>query len=124
MAIRYKSTLRTARLNLVKDELPNGYLVIGTSSLSGSTGILAKIPLTSTGATVSGDVLTLHGLPLEVIATGTGTAAKAELRDSADAVVADGLTVNTSAADVVIASTSIASGQTVRCTAATITHPS
>jgi hypothetical protein len=137
MAVIYRSGLRTNRLNLVVNELGSaagptitttgvsaGKLVIGTSSLSGASGILAEITLDTTPATVSGDVLTISGLPKSATASATGTAAKAELRNNAGTVIVSGLTVNTTGADIIISNTSITSGQTVQVTSGTITHPS
>jgi hypothetical protein len=137
MAVIYRSGLRTNRLNLVVNELGSaaaptiattgvsaGSLVIGTSALSGATGVLATITLSTTPATVSGDVLTISGVPLSATASATGTAAKAELRNNAGTVIVSGLTVGTSNADIIISNTSITSGQTVQVTSGTITHPS
>lgn len=137
MSVIYASSLRTNRLNLVVNALGTatsptisttgtaaGTLVIGTSSLSGATGVLATINLSTTPATVSGDVLTIAGVPLSATASASGTAAKAELRDNAGTVIVSGLTVGTSASDITISNTSITSGQTVQVTSGTITHPS
>jgi hypothetical protein len=134
MSVTYSSTVKNDRMQLVLDRVTGktpaaaagsataGTLVIGTSALSGATGVLVTIPLTTTGFTLSSGVLTLHGVPLSAVAAATGTAAKAELRDNAGTVIASGLTVGTSATDIVIGSTAIVSGQTVRVTAGTITH--
>lgn len=137
MSVIYASSLRTNRLNLVVNALGTataptisttgtaaGTLVIGTSSLSGATGVLATVNLSTTPATVSGDVLTISGVPLSTTASATGTAAKAELRDNAGTVIVSGLTVGTSGTDVIISNTAITSGQTVQVTSGTITHPS
>ena len=137
MSVIYASSLRTNRLNLVVNALGTatsptisttgtaaGTLVIGTSSLSGATGVLATITLDATPATVSGDVLTISGLPKSATASGSGTAAKAELRNNAGTVIVSGLTVGTTSADIIISSTTITSGQTVQVTSGTITHPS
>lgn len=134
MAVTYNSTLKTNRMQLVADLIAGktaasstgsataGKLVIGTSALSGATGVLATITLSATPGTVSGSVFTLSGTPLSATASDTGTAAKAEFRNNADAVVVSGLTVGTSATDIIINSTSISSGQTVQVTSGTITH--
>ena len=137
MSVIYRSALRTNRLNLVVNELGTataptisttgtaaGSLVIGTSSLSGATGVLATITLDTTPATVSGDTLTISGLPKTTTASGSGTAAKAELRNNAGTVIVSGLTVGTTGTDIIISSTTITSGQTVQVTSGTITHPS
>lgn len=136
MAVIYPASLRTNRLNLVLNALGTAtaptipttgtaaaHLVIGTSALSGSTGVLATITLNTTPGTVSGDTLTLSGMPISATASATGTAAKAELRNNAGTVIVSGLTVGTSGTDVIISSTSISTGQTVQITSGTITHP-
>lgn len=137
MPVIYNASLRTNRLNLVLNALGTATaptipttgtaaatLVIGTSALSGATGVLATVNLQTTPATVTGSVLTLAGLPLSTTASATGTAALAELRNNAGTVIVSGLNVGTSGTDVVVSSTAITSGQTVQVTAATITHPS
>jgi len=126
MSVVYNNTVKDARLQVVADAIDAGagagVLVIGTSALSGATGVLAEIPLDDPCGVVSGQVLTLSGTPLSATASGTGTAAKAELRDSDDNVIVSGLTVGTSGTDIVVNSTSITTGQTVQITAGTITH--
>jgi hypothetical protein len=102
-----------------------GKLVIGDSTLSGSTGRLVEFTLGSTPGTVSGTgtvVLTISGTPLTSTAIGTGTAQKAELRDNAGNVIVSGLTVGTSASDIIINATAISSGQSVTLSSGTITH--
>jgi hypothetical protein len=134
MSVTYSSTLKTNRMQLVADLIAGktqasstgsataGSLVIGTSSLSGATGVLATIALGTTPGTVSGAVLTLSGTPLSATASATGTAAKAELRNNSGSVIVSGLTVGTSGSDIILDSTSITSGQTVTINSGTITH--
>lgn len=134
MSVTYSSTLKDKRLQLVADYIAGktaaastgsataGNLIIGTSSLSGATGVLATLPLNSTPGTVSSGVLTLNATGVTAAASATGTAAKAELRDNAGNVIVSGLTVGTSGTDITINSTSISSGQTVTLTSGTITH--
>lgn len=134
MSVVYSTTLKNNRMQLVTDLISGkvaaastgtasaGTLVVGTSALSGGTGVLVTFTLSSTAGTVSGGVLTLSGTPINGIATGTGTAAKAELRDNAGNVICSGLTVGTSASDIIINATAISSGQTVTLTSGTITH--
>lgn len=134
MAATYSSTLKTNRMQLVADLIAGktaaastgsasaGSLVIGTSALSGSTGVLATFTLATTPLTESGGVLTLAGTPLSATASATGTAAKAEFRNNAGAVVVSGMTVGTSAADIILSSVSIVSGGSVSVTSGTITH--
>lgn len=134
MAVTYNATLKTNRMQLVADLIASktaaastgtataGTLVIGTSALSGATGVLCSFTLGATPGTVSGGVLTLSGTPINGTASGTGTAAKAELRDNSGNVIVSGLTVGTSATDIIINSTAISSGQAVTLTSGTITH--
>jgi hypothetical protein len=137
MAIVYNDTLKTNRMQLMSDLVAGktftasgggasaGKLVIGTAALSGATGVLATIILSTAPFTVSGTgtvIATLAGVPLSINASATGTAAKAELRNSSDVTVASGLTVGTSGSDINLTSTSITSGQTVTVTSGTITH--
>lgn len=134
MAVTYTSTLKTNRLNVVNDAINSktfasgtglgavGSLVIGTSALSGATGVLVTIPLQNPAATVSGSTLTIAGVPLSAAATATGTAALAEIRNNAGTTIVSGLTVGTSGTDVVISTTSITSGQTVQLNSGVINH--
>jgi hypothetical protein len=134
MSVTYSSTVKDDRMQQVIDRTIGktpaaatgsataGSLVIGTSALSGGTGVLATIPLTTTAFTLSGGVLTLHGLPRSAVASAAGTAAKAEIRNNAGTVIVSGLTVGTSAADIIVGTTTFSSGLTVTVTAGTITH--
>ena len=137
MAIVYNDAagilIKSNRMQVVADTLlsktiaaatgtaTSAQLVIGTSALSGATGVLATITIPTTAVGVSGGVLTLTG-PLGNNASATGTAAKAELRLNNNAVCATGLTVGTSGTDVIINSTAISSGQYVQMNTSTITH--
>jgi hypothetical protein len=135
MATNYATVVRTNRLNVVNDAINSksfvagsgggsaGNLVIGTSALSGATGVLATVPLQNPAATISSNVLTLAGVPLTTTASATGTAALAEIRNNAGTVIVSGLTVGTSGTDIIISSTAISSGQTVQVNSGTITHP-
>lgn len=134
MSVVYSSTLKNNRMQLVADLIAGkvagsstgtasaGTLVIGTSALSGATGVLVSFTLGTTPGTVSGGVLTISGVPLTATASGTGTAAKAELRDNAGNVIVSGLTVGTSGTDIIINATAISSGQSVTLSSGTITH--
>ena len=134
MSVVYNATLKTNRMQLVADLIASktaasstgtalaGSLVIGTSALSGATGVLATITLNATPGTVSGNVFTLSGTPLSATASGTGTAALAEFRNNAGTTVVSGLTVGTSGTDIIINATAISSGQSVQVTSGTITH--
>jgi len=126
MSVVYNNSVKDDRLQVVVDALDAttdpAILVIGTSSLSGATGVLAQITLDTPSAVVASQVLTLSTLPREAVASAGGTAALAELRDGDDVTIVSGLTVGTVATDVIINSVTITNGQTVRCTAGTITH--
>lgn len=135
MAVVYAATLKTNRMQLVPDLIASktaaastgggtaGQLVIGTSALSGATGVLATLALKAVPGSVSGAVFTIDCTPaLTVAASASGTAALAELRNNAGTTVVSGLTVGTSAADVILGSTTITSGGIVTITAGTLTH--
>ncbi len=133
MTVVYNTTVKSTRMQMVADYIDSktlqpstgapaaGKLVIGTSALSGATGVLATLTLPTPCGTVSNGVLTLGTVP-SAAATAGGTAAKAEIRNNADTPIITGLTVNTLNADILIATTTIASGQTVQVTSGTITH--
>jgi hypothetical protein len=138
MAVTYSTTLKSNRMQLVNDLVAGkaqvassgtataGKLVIGDSTLSGATGVLATIALPTTPFTLTAgpptklDLITGGGL--SVSASASGTAAKAEFRTNADVMVVTGLTVGTSAADIIMGSTAVTSGTAVTITAGTITH--
>jgi hypothetical protein len=138
MSVIYSDTLKTNRLQLMSDLVAGktftastgsataGNLVIGTSALSGGTGILAQIALPTTPFVVSGSgtvIATLQGVPLsDTSADATGTAAKAEIRNNSGTVIVSGLTVGTSGTDIILTSTSITATQTVTVTSGVITH--
>ena len=98
-----------------------GLFVIGTSALSGATGVLATITLQNPSFSYATRTATMLGVPLSATATGSGTAAKAEFRDKNSVTIINSLTVGTSATDVIISSTTITAGDTITCTAGTIT---
>jgi hypothetical protein len=135
MAGTYSTTVAGNRMNVVNDAVNSktyvagsgagsaGQLVIGTSALSGATGVLATIALPNPAFTLSGRVLTLQGVPLSIAAAAGGTANLAEIRNNAGTTILSGLTVATSAADVIVNTVTVTSGQTVTATAGTITHP-
>jgi len=135
MAVTYNATLKTARMQLVSDLVAGktaaastgsataGQLVIGTSGLSGGTGVLATLPLDAIPFTISGSVATLDCTPaLTVTASASGTAALAEFRNNGGTTIVSGLTVGTGGTDIVLGTTTITSGGTVTITAGTITH--
>jgi len=133
MAVNYIAALKTNRMQDVADvinaktiaaatgggTIPK--LVIGTSALSGATGVLSTHTLSNPVGTVSGSVLTIT-LPTAVNASATGTAALAEIRTAADVVIVSGLVCGVGSGEVQLNSLSITSGQSVNITAASITH--
>lgn len=127
MPVVYSDAVKTARSQAVIDALgAAGVLVIGTSALSGGTGVLASVPFSNPAFTQVNGVMTMKDAPRTVNASGAGTAAKAELRHSSGTVVMSGLTVGVagSGADVIINATSITVGQSVQATVGTITPTS
>jgi hypothetical protein len=134
-ANNYATNVATARLQVVADLISgktiaaatgtatSGSLVIGTSALSGATGVLVTIPLSATCCTVSGKVLTVSGTPLSANPSASGTAALAEFRNSSGVVIDSGLTIGTSSADIIVNTTTVATGVPFTVNSATITHP-
>jgi hypothetical protein len=99
-----------------------GLLVIGTSALSGATGVLCTITLSSNPPTsIANKVATLLGVPLSATPTAAGTAALAELRDSASNTVGSTLTVGTSGTDIIVSTTALTTTVPVQVTSGTIT---
>lgn len=117
--MRYVTSLKTARMQLVADAIAGGSLVIGNSTLSGSTGVLATIPLGSPAATVAGSVLTISGTPISGTASATGTPALCELRNSSGVTIVDQLAVGT---EIVLANSTLDLGGAVLVNSGTLTH--
>lgn len=90
-------------------------IVIGTSSLSGETGVLCKISLADFGAAASG-IITSASNGNSAAATGAGTAAIAEVRADPTGTVAFVGAVGVGAGEVQISSTSIAVSDTISLT--------
>jgi hypothetical protein len=133
MSVNYSTAAADARLTAglittstsagvsVDGQSGDGQLVIGTSALSGSTGVLATITLQKPSFTIASKVATLAGTPLSATPSANGTAALAELRDSAGNTVISGLTVGTSGTDIIVSTTTITTSVPVQVTAGTIT---
>jgi hypothetical protein len=119
MTAIYAAALKTARMQLVADQIVGGSLVIGDGTLSGATGVLATITLPSPAATVSGSTLTISGTPLNGTGSANGTPLKAELRNSSGTAIVTGLAVG---AEIILNSSSISSGGTLTLTSGTIAH--
>jgi hypothetical protein len=134
MAVTYDSAVKSKRMQSVIDRVDGktyvastgsataGKLVIGTSALSGATGVLVEIPLPVPSFTESGGVIILQGMPLSADAAASGMAATAEVRDSADNTIVSGLTVGTAGTHILIESASIVEGKAVSVYSGTITH--
>jgi hypothetical protein len=132
MSTSYSTVTATARLNAVIDKIDaggsgaHGSLILGTSALSGITGILASIPLDFPSATVTGRVLTFAGVPIDTTASANGVAAKAEIRDGLSGnTIVSGLTIGLtgSGANIIMDTTAITTSRPIRLVSATITHP-
>ena len=100
-----------------------GLLVIGTSSLSGATGVLVTFTLQKPSFSLTGKVATLLGTPLAATPSANGTAALAELRDSDSNTVFSQLTVGTSNADVIVSSTGLLTSVSCSLVSGTLTVP-
>ena len=125
MPLNYTNAVKDARMMATVGLIGSaGQLVIGTSALSGATGVLVRVPFDDPAFTVSNGVMTISNPPRTVIAVGTGIAGKVEIRDGSDTVIASGLTVGlpASGAEVIINALEISTGQTVQVTVGTITH--
>lgn len=124
MAVNYRTSLKTARMTAVRDDIDSG---TGAGKLriftSGYSTLLVEFTCNDPCGTVSGDTLTFSGLPKTATAAATGTAAVARFVNSNDTTIVDGLTVGTSGTDIIISpSTNITNGQTVEWTSGTIQH--
>ena len=123
MAVNYSTTVKNARLTVVRDAIDGGS---GPGTLEICTSAYASVLVTVTFddpcGTVSSGVLTFSATPLAATASNSGTAAIARIKDSSGTVVCDGLTVGTSATDIIVNTTTVNSGASVSVTSATITH--
>jgi hypothetical protein len=139
MAVTYNPTVKSNRMQMVLNAIVNqvmgaatgtaagSSLVIGTSALSGATGVLATLAMDATPFSLDVSVpaqpkLTLNDTPLSVATTAAGTAALAEIRNTGGTPVISGLTVGVGTGDVQLSTTSITFPGTVQITAGTITH--
>lgn len=123
MAVNYSTTVKNARLTVVRDAIDGGS---GPGTLEICTSAYASVLVTVTFddpcGNVSSGVLTFSATPLSATASNSGTAAIARIKDSSGTVVCDGLTVGTSATDIIVNTTTVNSGASVSVTSATITH--
>jgi hypothetical protein len=133
MAIAYSTATANARLaatftaavpgQSVDGNSSFGQLVIGTSSLSGATGVLATVTLPKPSVTIASKVATVAGVPLTATPSANGTAALAEFRDSSGATIVSGLTVGTSGTNIIVANTTVSTSIPLVVTSGTITSP-
>lgn len=121
MAISYNTTVKSARMTVVKDAIDQGTAGGTLEILTAADALLVSITLADPCGSVSNGVLTFT-VPRSGTASGTGTAAKAQIKDSNAVVIASGLTVGTSGTDIIVGTTSISSGVTVNVTSGAITH--
>ena len=118
MATTHPTATRTSLAETIRGLVNGGSaptLVIGTSSLSGETGVLVKITLADFGVAAAA-VTTSASNGNNATATGTGTAAIAEVRTDPTGTVIFAGAVGVGSGEVQISSTSIASGDTVTLT--------
>lgn len=123
MAVNYRLSLKTTRMNDVKTDIDSGagagYIEICSAAYA---AVLATITLTDPCGSVTNDVLTLTMPHSDVSADATGTAAIARIKESAGTVIVQGLTVGVAAADIILTSVGITIGDTVTLNSGTITH--
>lgn len=123
MAINYRASLKTTRMNDVKTDIDvgagAGYIEICSAAYA---SVLATITLSDPCGSVTGDVLTLTMPKSDTSADATGTAAVARIKESAGTVIVNNLTVGTSAMDIILTSLAITAGDTVTISSATLTH--
>lgn len=123
MAVNYRASLKTTRMNAVVTDIDSG---TGPATLEICTAAFASVLVTFTlsdpSSTVAADVLTLSGMPKTANAAATGTAAVARIKESGGTVIVNNLSVGTSGTDITISSTSITSGNPYNLNSGTITH--
>jgi hypothetical protein len=123
MAVNYRASLKTTRMQAVRDDIDSG---AGAATLEICTtaygSVLITYTLSDPASTVTDDVLTLSGTPKTANASAGGTAAVARIKESGGTVIVNNLTVGTSASDIIISNTTINNGAPYSLTAGTITH--
>ena len=123
MAVNYIASLKTTRMTSVITSVDANAapatLEIGTAAMA---QVLVIITLGDPSFSVSGDTITMVGVPKSGTASQTGTAAAARIKDGGGTSVITGLTVGTSGSDINLNSTSITNGQTVTISSGTIQH--
>lgn len=123
MAVNYNTTVKDARMTVVRDAIDAGASA-GVLELcsAGYADVLAIVTLDDPCGAVSTGILTFSGVPLATVGAADGNAALARFKDSDGTVIADGLTVGTAGTNVVLNTTGIETGKPVIITSATITH--
>ena len=123
MAVNYPTSVKTTRMQAVRDAIDAG---AGAGTVEICTAAFAAVLITFTlsdpGSTVTGDTLTLSGMPKTANASAGGTAAVARIKDSDGTLVVNNLTVGTSGTDLIISNTTITNGAAYSLTAGTIVH--
>lgn len=123
MAVNYRTTLKTTRMQAVCDDIDSG-VGAGTIEICSAAyaAVLVTFTLSDPSATVSTDTLTLSSMPKTANASNSGTAAVARIKESGGTVIVNNLTVGTSGADIIISSTTITSGSPYNLNSGTIVH--
>ena len=118
MAVTHPTASRNAMAEAIRTIANTGatpLLVIGTSALSGATGVLCTVGIPDFGAASAG-VITSAANTNNAVASATGTAALAEVRAADGTTVAFAGAVAVGSGEVQISSTAIVSGDTVTLT--------
>ena len=123
MAVDYRTTLKTTRMNAVVTDIDSGagagFIEICSAAYA---SVLATIALSDPCGTVTTDTLTFTMPHSDTSADNTGTAAVARIKESAGTVIVNNLTVGTSGANINLNSLAITSGGTVTLTSGTLVH--
>lgn len=130
MALGLSSTIRNARLNVIRDAIDAGpaagFLRVydGVRPVTGgaATTLLAELTFSDpSAANASGGVLTFSAITADTSANATGTATWCRIVDSTGAFVTDG-SVGTSNADYILNTTAITAGIQVSCSSGAISE--
>ena len=123
MAVDYRASLKTTRMNAVLTDIDSGVgaAFIEICSAAYAT-VLATITLADPCGTVAADTLTFTMPRSDTAADATGTAAVARIKESAGTVIVNNLTVGTSGANINLNSLSITVGGTVTLNSGTLVH--
>jgi hypothetical protein len=122
MAVIYNTTVKNARMTVVRDAIDAGAAGKLQIATSGFATVLVEFTLQDPSGAVSGGILALTPPSLMGNPTASGTAATARITTSTGTVIVSGLTVGTTGADILLNSAAISVGNPVQITSATITH--